>query len=524
MVSIRRVSSRLLAGALVAVTAGAGCLGMPDVMTEDAEGSALSADGRRMRLIYRNRGWADGREAYELYSKVPYVSSSSVTVMGMRLALPSKWPDNTPVSLITFDTRWWTDSEMGLAIYHRAEGTTGAWEPLRCNGAVAGSEMQYFHASQALIDLQNGEVELVPVVAAAAGARDTYERDDAANDGSRETPRTVQLQTFAQCGISETNPEFSAFVFPYQVAYWNERFEYDFGATCDGDPCPAYRGDPNEPRRRNNNLGGGANNNNNGGVVNPDPFRASWDITDDSVWQCGRRTVTGLGNVSSVRLEIRGQHPRFGELEATLKKVSGSTNASVFAANSGLAFPVNRSVTTSSELWSGTWELCVRDTVRGDVGRVDGWSITQEGAGAGAGNNGAVQPAGVTSVVAGATRNESINPGESDWFSIALAANQTLTIETSGTACANSDMDTVVSLHSSLPASRPNAGMCPSTNAPEWTSGAYVDCQDQAEVGTASGYCSRLEQSVVSAGTYYIRVFGYDNEDSGQYTVSFQVR
>ena len=513
--------SRATVAALLVVT-GAACLGAPDMATEEASGSALSSDGRRMRLIYRNRGWTAGREAYELYSKVPYVSSSSITVMGLRLALPSKWPDNSPVSLITFDTRWWGDADMALAIFHRTEGSTGTWEPLRCNGAAVGSEMQYFHASQALIDLQSGELELVPV-ATGAGGVDSFQRDDAygrSQNAVRGAPASVQVQTFQQCGISETRPEFAAFVFPYQVSYWNERFDYDFAATCDGDPCPSYLGDPNEPLRRSNNNNNNNNNLNNNNQAN-NTNRASWDISDDSVWQCGRTTVYGAGNITSARVEIRGRHARFTELEATLKKVGGSTNVSLFSTNSGLSFPVTRTVATSNETWAGTWELCVRDTVNGDTGRVDGWSLAKD---AGNNNDNNNNNTNVTSVTAGNSRNESLAVGESDWFSIVLSANQTLTVETSGSACTGNSLDTVVSLHSSLPNTRPSSGSCPSNGNADWTSGAYLDCQDQMEGANSNGNCSRLEQQVSSAGTYYVRVFGYGNDDAGAYTVAFQVR
>jgi hypothetical protein len=518
-----------LFGAALAVVVGAGCIGLPDMATEEGDPTALSSDGRRMRLIYRSRGWAENRESYELYSKVPYVSSSSLTVMGLRLAMPTKWPDNSPVSLITFDTRWWSDAEMAIAIFHRPEGTTGNWEPLRCAGAPAGTDLQYFHASQALIDLQNGELELVPV-AASAGTTDpsAFERDgavDRSRDPSRrEAPRNVTLSTFQQCGISELNPEFSAFVFPYSVSYWSDRFDYDLGAACDGDPCPAYRGDPNEPRRRNNNNNGN-NNNNNNNWVNPDPNRLAWDVTDDGVWQCGRTTVQGQGSVSTVRVDIRGRHARFSELEATLKKISGMTNVAVFSTNSGLSFPVTRTVTTSNEAFAGTWELCLRDTQRNDMGRVDGWSlaIDQLGAGGGLNGGGGGLQAGVTAVTAGASRNDQIAVNESDWYSITLQANQTLTVETSG-VCAQNTIDTVVSLHSSLPANRPTGGSCPSSGSADWTNGATLDCQDQAETGAANGYCTRLEERVVNAGTYYIRMFGYGNDDAGAYTISFQVR
>jgi len=541
--------SRVNAVALLVVL-GAGCLGAPDLATEEATGSALSADGRRMRLIYRNRGWSAGKEAYELYSKVPYVSSSSVTVMGLRLALPSRWDDNSPVNLITFDTRWWNDAQMAVAIYHRPENNSSAsWEPLRCTslGSIANGDLQYFRADQALIDLQNGELELAPIASGAGSSDATFERDNYSNssrDGRyqdsryQQDPVSTQLQTFSQCGINEQNPEFSAFVFPYRVSYWNDRFDYDFAATCDGDPCPAYRGDPNEPRRRsnnsnnnnwnnnNNNNWNNNNNNNNWNNNNVDPNRTSWDISDDSVWQCGRTTTWGAGNVSSVRVEIRGRHTRPSELEATIKKVGGMTNVGLFPTNSGLTFPIVRTVSTSNETFAGTWELCVRDTSRGDTGRVDGWSITQDAAGFNNNNNNNNNNnvAGVVSVTAGASRSDSLAVGESDWYSITLQANQTLTVETSGTACQSNSLDTVVSLHSSLAASRPNAGSCAARGSADWSSGAYLDCQDQAETGSENGYCSRMEERVSNAGTYYVRVFSYGNEDSGAYTVSFQVR
>ncbi len=520
-----RTNGRLL-GAVLAVTAGVGCLGLPDMATETGEPTALSADGRRMRLIYRNRGWSENREAYELYTKIPSLSAGSLTVMGLRLALPTRWGDNTPISFITFDTRWSTDAEMAVAIFHRPEGTTGAWQPLRCAGAAASNDLQYFHASQAFIDLQNGELELVPV-GASAGSYDpsAFEREGATRGrsrdiGRRQAPSAVTLSTFQQCGITEMSPELSAFVFPYSAGYWSERFDYDFAATCDGDPCPAYRGDPNEPRGRNDSQNGskGSNNWNNNNWVNTDPSRTAWDITDDGSWQCGRTTVYGQGNVSSVRLEIRGRHARSSELEATIKKVNGQTNVQLFTTQSGLYFPITRAVATSNEPWAGTWELCVRDDTRGDTGRIDGWSITRDQAGGG----GSV--ANVTSVTAGASREDSLSRNESDWFSISLQANQTLVVETSGTACAGGSLDTVLSLHSSLPSSRPTAGRCPDEDGAEWTSSATIDCEDQVEGGSNNGDCSRLEQQVDAYGTYYVRVFGWDNDESGAYTITFTVR
>jgi hypothetical protein len=82
----------------------------------------------------------------------------------------------------------------------------------------------------------------------------------------------------------------------------------------------------------------------------------------------------------------------------------------------------------------------------------------------------------------------------------------------------------MVSIHSSLPVTRPTGGTCPTEGSADWTSTSTLDCKDQFETGSGSGNCTRIEQLAAAAGTYYIRVFGYNNASTGAYGVSFTVR
>jgi hypothetical protein len=222
------------------------------------------------------------------------------------------------------------------------------------------------------------------------------------------------------------------------------------------------------------------------------------------------------------RAEIRGSHARPAQLEATLKKVGGSTNVALFSSNSISSFPISRSATTSNELFAGTWELCVRDTQRGDVGRIDGWSIVLEqapGGGVNNGNNNGGAQAGVVAVTANTTRQDSIENNVQDWFSIALTQGQTLTVSTAG-SCAQEQAAPVVSIHAQLPVNRPTWASCPTQGSADWTNATTQSCADDG----GETYCTTTNARAAVTGTYYVRVIGYDNEYPGAYSITFNVR
>jgi len=395
---------------LAAVVGSAGCMLEPEATTENSRAS-VSVGGKSVWLRTDDFGWPGYDEVDETVTILRDDSSwggfrdgTQVTIAGSRYAFP-EWARNYgPIDVIELeaDLGFWRGitTDLAIVLFHRNSGTRNRWIPVDCglldySERTRRSDLEYYEPKDLMIDLDYREIQAK------------------AKGGQRE------WVSFEACGVSESRPEFAAFVFPrYNWGNMEDDYGYTLKAWCDGGDCPAYEGDPTESTRggsrsgydsRYDSYGSGS------GMDCRDP-RAGANCTDTrntrdtrdtrdqryaddsrndgrALWSasssrtltvrddgtaCASITVDGDGDARDVTLSLRGTHDYPQSLAFTLGHAGRVVDVPTGRLPDRGSFRLDQlRVSGFSGDASGVWKLCVEDTDlrHRDQGEITSWSV-----------------------------------------------------------------------------------------------------------------------------------------------------
>ena len=389
-------------GLIAAVVGAAGCMVESEPATENAR-SSVSVGGKSLWLKTADFGWPGDDEIDDTVWVTRDDSSwgglsdgSQVTIAGSRYAFPDWTRSYGNVGLIELeaDLGFWRgiSTDLAIAVFHRTAGSRNRWTPVDC-GLLAASErtrrtdLEYYEPKNLMIDLDYREIQ--------ARAMNT----------NRE-----EWVSFSACGVTESQPEFAAFVFPrYNMGNMEDEYAYTLKAWCDGDTCPAYVGDPTEAGRNGSRSGStgstidcrdpraGANcrdsrdsrdSRDTQDARDPDrnAVRGSWyasssravEIRDNGV-ACSSVTVDDTGDARDVTITLAGRHDYPRALEITLGHGSRVVDVPVGRLPDRGEFRLSAvAVSGFSGEARGTWKLCVEDVDlrHEDHGQLTSWSVS----------------------------------------------------------------------------------------------------------------------------------------------------
>lgn len=394
------MNKRMMGLGLCATLVG-GCMLPAEPATEDS-GASVSVGGKTLWISTTDYGW----EGYEDVEDTVWVTrddaswggfsdGTQVTMEGTRYAF-AEWTRNYgTVDVIELEAKvgFWRgiSTDLAIALYHRQSGSRTRWLPVDCgllpdNQRLRRTDLEYYEPKDLLIDLDYQEIQ--------ARAMDT-DREE-----------TVD---FYSCGVTESRPEFAAFVFPrYNWGNMEDEYKYTLKAWCDGGDCPEYEGDPTEPY--NSSRNGSRTDSRYGSSTDcrdpradrncantrdsrdtrdtrdtRDSTRYAWSasssgalyVEDDDV-ACQSISVNSSGDARNVVLTLRGYHDYPRVLEMTLGHNRQVMDVRLDSLPESGDFQL-----TAAAVYGftgearGTWKLCVEDTDtrHTDEGQVTSWTI-----------------------------------------------------------------------------------------------------------------------------------------------------
>lgn len=398
-------SKKWALGLCAAIAGTSGCMLPTEPATEDAR-SSVSVGGKSVWLKTADSGWPGQDEIDDTVWITRDDSSwgglsdgSQVTIAGSRYAFADWTRSYGNVGLIELEasTGFWRgiSTNLAIAVFHRSAGSRTRWLPVDCGLLPASdrmrrSDLEYYEPKDLLIDIDYREIQ----------ARGLDAGD----------PEWV---SFEMCGVTESRPEFAAFVFPrYNWGNMEDEYRYTLKAWCDGDSCPAYVGDPTDGSRSGSRSGSGSGSGSYTDCRDPraganctdsrarrdsgdgsrddredprDAARMSWsasardslEIRDDGV-ACSSVSVQDDGDARDATLTLSGRHDYPRALRITLGHARRDVEVRIPQLPESGTFRLDAlPISGFSGDASGTWKLCVEDTdVRHtDEGEILSWSV-----------------------------------------------------------------------------------------------------------------------------------------------------
>jgi len=389
-------------GLCAAVVGSTGCMMPTEPVTEDS-GSSVSVGGKSVWLRFFDEAWPGTDEVEETVAITRDDSSwggfsdgTRVSIAGSRFAFPEWTRSYGNVDLIELEakTGFWRgiSTDLAIALFHRNSGTRNRWLPVDCGLLSASDRMQrtdleYYEPKDLLIDLDYQEIQ----------AR-AMNQDD------------TEWVSFYDCGVTESRPEFAAFVFPrYNFGNMEDEYGYTLEAWCDGGQCPEYEGDPSDgsssgsgsrygsdsrygsgtdcrdPRAGANCTDSRNRRDGSGSYDSRDSTRMRWSgasresliVRDDGV-ACAAVTVSGSGDASYATLSLSGRHDYPRALRFTLGHARRDVEVRIPNLPESGSFRLDAlPVSGFSGDASGTWKLCVEDTDtrHDDDGEILSWTV-----------------------------------------------------------------------------------------------------------------------------------------------------
>lgn len=395
-------SKKWMLGLFAAVVGAAGCMMESEPATEDAR-SSVSVGGKTVWLKTADFGWT-GYDEVEDTVWITHDDSSwgglsdgdEVTIAGSRYAFAdwTRSTGNIGVIELEADTGFWRgiSTDLAIALFHRNAGSRNRWMPVDCgllpaNERLRRTDLEYYEPKGLMVDLDYREIQ--------AEALDS--------DGA-------EWVSFEACGVTESTPEFAAFVFPrYNWGNMEDEYAYTLKAWCDGDSCPAYVGDPTDGSRGGSRSGSrtgsgsttdcrdpraGANCTDtrssrdqryDSGSGSRDVTRYSWsassrgsfDIRDDGA-ACQSITVSDSGDARDAVVSLVGRHDYPAALRVTLGHDRRVVDVPMGRLPESGDFRLDAAAVYGfTGEASGTWKLCVEDTDyrHTDRGQIVSWSV-----------------------------------------------------------------------------------------------------------------------------------------------------